>query len=71
MSLEREYIENIKQVCEFLIENRSKVDFVVNCFYNQNVRCLIFSKLGIRLLKKSNLKTISDLFLANYMMKKK
>lgn len=32
-----EYYESLRQIGDFLLENRGKTDYVLNCFYQQEV----------------------------------
>jgi len=42
MTNENEYMQSLKQICEFLTENKNNADYVVNCFYRQIVRNFVF-----------------------------
>ena len=38
MTTVQEYYESLRQIGDFLIENRAKTDYVLNCFYQQEVK---------------------------------
>ena len=42
MNSDHEYVQSLKQICEYLTENKNKAEYVVNCFYRQIVCELLF-----------------------------
>jgi hypothetical protein len=49
----REFIESLRQIGDFLVENRAKTDYVLDCFFQQEVKIFPFNHSSAKSTKKN------------------